>query len=137
MTHLARTVLAMALALAPLATLAQSVAPEVPAANRPEPPAPYDDDLARLAEILGSIHYLRRLCGKDEDQLWRDQMQALIEAEQPGPVRRARLVQSFNDGYYGFERTYRACNETARFMADRYMREGAELAQRVAARYGN
>ncbi len=33
-----------------------------------ERPTPYDDQLSRLAEILGSIHYLRNLCntGKED-----------------------------------------------------------------------
>ena len=39
--------------------------------------APFDGDLQRLAEILGSLHYLRGLCGANEGTKWRDQMQAL------------------------------------------------------------
>ena len=44
-------------------------------------PAPFDGDLMRLAEILGALHYLRTLCGTNEGQKWRGEMQALLEAE--------------------------------------------------------
>ena len=44
--------------------------------------APYDGGLVRLSEILGSMHYLRELCGASEGTLWRDQMQGVIDAEQ-------------------------------------------------------
>ena len=37
----------------------------------------------RLSEILGAVQFLRELCGTNEGALWRDQMQALIDAEQP------------------------------------------------------
>jgi hypothetical protein len=46
-------------------------------------PAPYDANLQRLAEILGSLHYLRGICGANEGQKWRNQMQALVDATIP------------------------------------------------------
>jgi uncharacterized protein (TIGR02301 family) len=59
-----------------------------PIAARAQETAPYDDHLMRLAEILGALHHLRPLCGaSDEAQTWRDQMTALVEAEQPSPER--------------------------------------------------
>lgn len=33
--------------------------------------APFDGDLQRLAEILGTLHYLRGICGTNEGQKWR------------------------------------------------------------------
>src|SRR2546423_11065967 len=50
--------------------------------------APYDRDLQRLAEILGALHYLRALCGANEGAKWRNEMQALVEAETPAGERR-------------------------------------------------
>jgi uncharacterized protein (TIGR02301 family) len=44
-------------------------------------PAPFDGDLQRLSEILGALHYLRSVCGPNEGQKWRNEMQALIDAE--------------------------------------------------------
>ena len=45
--------------------------------------APFDGDLQRLAEIFGGLHYLRGICGSNEGNKWRNEMQALIDAETP------------------------------------------------------
>ena len=75
--------------------------------------APFDGDLQRLAEILGTLHYLRGICGSNEGAKWRNQMQALIDAETPSGERRARMIAGFNRGYNGFQQTYRACTPAA------------------------
>ena len=75
--------------------------------------APFDADLQRLAEILGALQYLRGLCGANEGQKWRNEMQALLEAEAPTGERRARMIASFNRGYRGFQQTYRTCTPAA------------------------
>ena len=99
--------------------------------------APYDDHLMRLAEILGALHHLRPLCGaSDEAQTWRDQMTALVEAEQPSPERAKRLVDRFNHSYRGLAETHRGCTDTARALISRYTVEGAALAQEVVVRWG-
>ena len=56
-----------------------------PARAQEATPAPYDGDLQRLAEILGSLQYLRTVCGAKEGQKWRTEMQALIDAERSLP----------------------------------------------------
>src|ERR1700746_4205190 len=71
--------------------------------------APYEADMVRLAEILGALHYLRAICGANEGQTWRNEMQALIDAEASGGDRRERLIGSFNRGYRGFYQHYRSC----------------------------
>ena len=43
--------------------------------------APFDASLQRLAEILGALHYLRGICGANEGPKWRNEMQAIIDAE--------------------------------------------------------
>ena len=43
--------------------------------------AAFEAELSRLAEILGALHYLRNVGGANEGQKWRQQMQALIDAE--------------------------------------------------------
>jgi uncharacterized protein (TIGR02301 family) len=108
------------------------------APETPPPPtvAPYDDGLVRLSEILGSMHYLRELCGASEGTLWRDQMQGVIDAEQAEGGRLARLVDGFNRGYDGFKAVYRTCTPAATLAVDRYMQEGARIARDIAARYG-
>lgn len=114
------------LALAPGAGIAQTL-PTAP---------PYDKEMHRLAEILGAVHYLRKLCGSDEGQTWRTMMQQLMDAENPSPERRSQLIDSFNRGYRGFEQTYHTCTQTAVWVIDNYMVEGADIAQRIATRYG-
>lgn len=91
----------------------------------------------RLAELLGSLHYLRNLCGAGEGQIWRDKMQELLQAENPSAARRARLVDGFNRGYRGFQRTHATCTDASRLLADRFVREGTKISSQVATRYAN
>ena len=99
--------------------------------------APYEADMQRLAEILGALHYLRALCGANEGQTWRNEMQALVDAEAPGGDRRDRLIGSFNRGYRGFQQTYRTCTPAANVAIRRYLDEGAKIARDITARYAN
>jgi uncharacterized protein (TIGR02301 family) len=100
-------------------------------------PAPYDRELQRLAEIMGALHYLRAVCGSNEGQLWRNEMQSLIDAEAPSGERRDRMVASFNRGYRGFQQTYRSCTPAAGVAIRRYLDEGAKIARDITARYAN
>lgn len=99
--------------------------------------APFDGDLQRLSEILGALHYLRGICGAKEGQKWRNEMQALIEAETSAGERRARIVASFNRGYRSFQQTYRTCTPAADFAIRRYLEEGAKISREITARYAN
>lgn len=99
--------------------------------------APYESDLQRLSEILGALHYLRDICGAREGQIWRNEMQALVDAEAPSGERRERLVASFNRGYRGFQQTYRTCTPAADYAIRRYLEEGSKIARDITARYAN
>jgi uncharacterized protein (TIGR02301 family) len=99
--------------------------------------APFDGDLQRLAEILGSLHYLRGICGTNEGAKWRNQMQALIDAETPSGDRRTRLIAGFNRGYNGYQQTYRSCTPAASVAIRRYIDEGAKISRDLTARYAN
>ncbi|WP_265515588.1 TIGR02301 family protein [Nitratireductor luteus] len=98
--------------------------------------APYDKQLMRLAEVLGSVHFLRRLCG-EESGTWREQMEALLEAEAPTDERRAQFVASFNHGYRSYANIYTQCTDQAVAAIERYMAEGEKLANDIVLRYGN
>jgi uncharacterized protein (TIGR02301 family) len=100
-------------------------------------PAPFDGNLARLVEIMGALHHLRAVCGANEGQKWRNEAQALIDAEAPSGDRRARLIASFNRGYRGFQQTYRTCTPAAELVIRRYLEEGSRIARDVTARYAN
>jgi uncharacterized protein (TIGR02301 family) len=114
---------------------AQAPAPAPP----PQPPAsaPYDRELQRLAEILGALHFLRDICGSNEGQKWRNEAQALIDAEAPAGERRDQMVASFNRGYRAFQQSYRTCTPAADFAIRRYLDEGARIARDITARYAN
>ncbi|HEU5277088.1 MAG TPA: TIGR02301 family protein [Xanthobacteraceae bacterium] len=107
-------------------------------ARAAESDAPFDNDLMRLSEILGGLHYLRGLCNPNEGPKWRTQMQALIDAEAPaGSPRRAHMMASFNRGYRGFQQAYRSCTPAADLAIRRYLDEGAKISREVTARYAN
>lgn len=99
--------------------------------------APFDGDLQRLSEILGALHYLRELCGANEGPKWRNEMQALIDAEAPSGERRQKIVANFNRGYRGFQQTYRTCTPAAEVAVRRYLEEGAKISREITARYAN
>ncbi|NEW89446.1 MULTISPECIES: TIGR02301 family protein [Rhodopseudomonas] len=99
--------------------------------------APFDAELQRLAEILGTLHYLRPICGGNDGPKWRNEMQALIDAETPSGERRTRLIAAFNRGYNGFQQTYRTCTPAATVAIRRYLEEGSKLSRDLTARYAN
>ena len=119
-------------ALAPIALLAAGAPARAEVAA-----APFDASLQRLAEILGALHYLRAVCGANEGQKWREQMQALIEAEAQTADRRNRMVANYNRGYRSFQQTYRACTPAANVAVRRYLDEGSKISREITARYTN
>ena len=110
----------------------QAVSPAVPV----EPPPPiYEDQLLRLSEILGALSFLRGLCGEPDGAAWREEMSALLSAEQPSPARRSRLIGRFNHGYETFNAVYRSCTPSANLAISRYLVEGQALSADVRSRY--
>jgi uncharacterized protein (TIGR02301 family) len=99
--------------------------------------APFDPGLARLSEILGSLHYLRDLCGAKEGNKWRGEMQSLLDAEAPNGDRRSKFIAHFNKGYQAFQQTYHTCTPAADLVIRRYLEEGSKIAREVTARYSN
>src|SRR5258708_19746374 len=78
----------------------------LPARAQNETPAPFDGELERLAEFMGALHYLRAICGANEGQKWRNEMQALIDAEVPNAERRRNILPTFNLSYHPFPQTH-------------------------------
>ena len=76
-------------------------------------------------------------CMRSKGQKWRNEMQALIDAETPQPERRSRMIASFNRGYRGYQQTYRTCTPAADLVIRRYLEEGSKLIRDVTARYAN
>jgi uncharacterized protein (TIGR02301 family) len=90
-----------------------------------------------LSEILGALHFLRGVCNTNEGEKWRNEAQALIDAEAPTGNRRDEMVASFNRGYRGFQQSYRTCTPAADVVIRRYLEEGAKIARDITARYAN
>jgi uncharacterized protein (TIGR02301 family) len=109
-----------------------SLAPAVSAQGFAPETRPYDDKLLRLSEILGAVHYLRELCGANDGQLWRDRMRELMDTEGSSALRRAKLTRGFNNGYRSYSRTYSSCSTTAQTAIDRFLAEGADIADNLA-----
>ncbi|WP_244284701.1 MULTISPECIES: TIGR02301 family protein [unclassified Pannonibacter] len=97
--------------------------------------APYERQLLRLSEILGALHFLRPLCGRDDAPSWRERMEDLLAAEMQGEVRKRRHIERFNLGYRGFSSVYQSCTPAARAAMNAYVQEGEKLSRDVAARY--
>jgi uncharacterized protein (TIGR02301 family) len=120
-----------------LAILALILACAATPARAEDNAAPFDGDLQRLAEILGGLHYLRAICGSNEGNKWRNEMQALIDAETPSGERRTRMIAGFNRGYNGFQQTYRSCTPAATVAIRRFIEEGSKISRDLTARYAN
>ena len=119
-----------------LALAGGAAAQEEPAEPATELPPPiYEDRLLRLAEILGSLAFLRGLCGESDGPEWRGEMSALMAAEHPGPERGRRLVARFNHGFETYNAVYRSCTPSAKLAISRYLEEGQRLASEVRSRY--
>lgn len=124
----------------PVAAQPAANAPQLQSPDSPdaEQPTPYDGQLSRLAEILGSIDYLRNLCTRASEDGWRGDMQQLLDTETKGePKRKERLTASFNRGYRSFASVYTNCTPQALVAEERYRNEGATLATEITARFGN
>lgn len=117
---------------------AQAVENDVVAVQPDLPPPPYEQRLLRLAEILGSIQYLRNLCNSDGETGWRESMQALLDSETVGEEkRREHLTASYNRGFRTFASVYTSCTSAALVAEERYRHEAATLISEIVARYGN
>lgn len=116
----------------------ETVAKTAPAPVQPPQIVPYDRDLLRLSEILGSMHYLRGLCNPEEKDRWREKMQRLISMEAgKEPQRKQKLTAAFNRGYRSFAALHASCTSAALEAEERYRAEGATLAAEITARFGN
>jgi uncharacterized protein (TIGR02301 family) len=87
----------------------------------------WDQNLLDLAEIMGSMHYLQRLCGNPYDQTWRDRMIDLMDVNEARGARRARLVSRFNKGHDENRQWYDRCSRAARFKIEQTSLRGEDL----------
>ena len=95
---------------------------------------PYQEEMERLSEILGSLYFLQPLCQPGVED-WRAQMSDLIALDEPDEDRRQRLAGAFNEGYAAYARLYRVCTVSANEALTRLLIEAEELARDLHSRY--
>jgi len=135
----AAVILALLLLMPAGASGQQRPVPASPAAVAPVPPerpVPYEPQLLRLAEIMGSLAHLAALCDppasndrSPERSQWRDQAAELLEAEGTTPMRKERIAGAYNRGFRGWQIMHRRCTDTARLAIQRHLAEGQRLAR--------
>ncbi|MEP4769849.1 MAG: TIGR02301 family protein [Roseibium sp.] len=97
---------------------------------------PFEQQLMRLSEIFGALHFLRPLCNETDTPSWRDQMEDFLDAETIDENRRRRFIERFNQGYRGFSVAYTDCTDAARLAMGQYLVEGETIISDVTSRYG-
>jgi uncharacterized protein (TIGR02301 family) len=95
---------------------------------------PYQRQMERLAEIMGSLYFLQPLCDTGV-QDWRAQMAELIALDEPDEDRRQRLAGAFNVGYTAYSRFHRACTPAAREALTRLLDEAERTARDIHTRF--
>ena len=101
-----------------------------------ETPPPYEQQLLRLAELMGALFYLRDLCHAGDGDPFRDKMARLLEAEAHTEERKATLAGAFNRGFGDYALNYRTCTPSAQEVIAHYLEESGRIARDIAGRYG-
>jgi uncharacterized protein (TIGR02301 family) len=95
---------------------------------------PYEQQMERLAEILGSLYFLSPLCSKATDD-WRAELADLVTLDQPDEDRQQRLYGAFNAGYAAYSRLYRTCTLSAGEALTRLLIEAETNARDIHSRF--
>ncbi|MDC9822639.1 TIGR02301 family protein [Devosia sp. ZB163] len=96
---------------------------------------PYQAEMERLSEIMGSLYFLAPLCRPDNQTDWRTEMGELISLDEPDDDRRQRLTGAFNAGYEAYARFYRLCTLSADEALSRLLIEAEKTARDIHSRY--
>ncbi|MCB1508140.1 MAG: TIGR02301 family protein [Hyphomicrobiaceae bacterium] len=99
------------------------------------PAPPFEADLLRLAEILGTLAHLEPLCGLDAPSAETD-MQALLQGEDLGEETRNRLADRYNRAFRLVVAAQPRCTGNSRAVLATYRSEGADLARAIVERFG-
>lgn len=96
---------------------------------------PYQAEMERLSEILGSLYFLDPLCKPTNASDWRAEMGDLITLDEPDDDRKQRLMGAFNAGYEAYARLYRVCTVSAQQALTRLLVEAEKNARDIHSRY--
>ena len=86
--------------------------------------------------MMGSLAYLRDLCGAGDGAQFRTKMQTLLAADGIAESQRDLIAGAYNKGFDDYQLTYRKCTPAADEVIARYLAETARLAAELASRYG-
>jgi len=95
---------------------------------------PYQAQMEKLAQMLGSLYFLNPLC-KPSAPDWRQQMADLVSLDQPDESRQQRLYGAFNAGYAAYSRLYRNCTPSAEEALARLLIEAEANARDIHSHY--
>jgi len=95
---------------------------------------PYQKEMERLTEVLGSLYFLQPLCTVEVED-WRAQAAELIALDNPDDDRRQRLIGEFNTGYESYARVYRSCTPSANEAMIRLLVEAEKSAREIRERF--
>lgn len=96
---------------------------------------PYQAEMQRLVEILGSLYFLEPLCRPRPTADWRAEASDLIARDQPDDDRRQRLNGAFNQGYLAYARLYKLCTVSANLALSRLLGEAEQLARDIEGKF--
>jgi uncharacterized protein (TIGR02301 family) len=95
---------------------------------------PYEPQMERLAEIMGSLYFLAPLCSPSNED-WRTELAELVTLDQPDEDRQQRLYGAFNSGYAAYSRLYRSCTASASEALTRLLMEAEATARDIHTRF--
>ena len=95
---------------------------------------PYEGQMEKLAQMLGSLYFLNPLCRTGAVD-WRQQMSDLVRLDQADDDRTQRLYGAFNAGYVAYSRLYRTCTPSAEEALARLLIEAEANARDIHAHY--
>lgn len=95
---------------------------------------PYEGQMEKLAQMLGSLYFLNPLCRSGAVD-WRQQMAELVQLDQADEDRRQRLYGAFNTGYAAYARLYRSCTPSAEAALARLLIEAEANARDIHTHY--
>lgn len=107
-----------------------------PTPDQPDVLPPYQPQLERLAELMGTLAFMRDLCGRGDGADWRAKMADLVESEGKSDLRRDRLAGAYNRGFQGYAAVYTRCTPSAELVIERALDESDRLTRDLATRFG-
>lgn len=95
---------------------------------------PYEAQMEKLAQMLGSLYFLNPLCRQGATD-WRQEMADLVRLDQADDDRQQRLYGAFNAGYAAYARLYRTCTPSAEDALARLLIEAEANARDIHTHY--